>query len=109
MKNMVSPDELINVTVINLHRNTISRPSLKEDFLPTSTLLTSQPCSTPSLPRQPLWKDSLKPLQRMRHATCVVKTKHLPASEARLINDGGGGGSRRRNSCSSRSSTGSQD
>ena len=41
MKNMVSPDELINVTVINLHRNTISRPSLKEDFLLTRTFLTS--------------------------------------------------------------------
>ncbi|CAE7422534.1 ACBP4 [Symbiodinium natans] len=54
MKNMVAADELINVTVLNVRTNTISRPSLKED--------------------------SLKPLQRMRHATCVVKPKHLPAS-----------------------------
>ena len=84
MKNMVAPDELINVTVINLHRNTISRPSLKEDPMISRIFFMCPALCAKDYTRTalPLCKDSLKPLQRMRHATCVVKTKHLPASEA---------------------------
>ena len=46
MKNMVAADELINVTVLNVRTNTISRPSLKEDERRSRSLRAAFVCGT---------------------------------------------------------------
>eukprot|EP00435_Cladocopium_sp_Y103_P062834 s563_g24.t1 len=52
MRNSLQPDDIVHVTVINLQNRQILRPGLTED--------------------------SMKPLQRMRHASCVVMPNSLP-------------------------------
>lgn len=56
MRNSLQPDDIVHVTVINLQNRQILRPTLTED--------------------------SLKPLQRMRHASCVVMPNSLPQDAA---------------------------
>jgi len=56
MRNKLQADDIVHVTIINLKDRTIVRPSLSED--------------------------SLKPLQRMRHASCVVQPAYLPTDAA---------------------------
>lgn len=54
MRNELRSEDLLHVLVIHLQKQRISRPSLAPE--------------------------STRPLQRMRHASCVVQGKHLPCS-----------------------------
>mmetsp|Transcript_173370 Transcript_173370/g.556103 ORF Transcript_173370/g.556103 Transcript_173370/m.556103 type:complete len:570 (-) Transcript_173370:223-1932(-) len=57
MRNVMGPDDLVKVSVLNLDERRIFEPALSED--------------------------SARPLQRMRHSTCVVRAPFLPQSAFR--------------------------